>query len=95
MTFKLSKWQLELIADAGFAGQSPEKIAAALGITEAEFRASSASLVATRTMPQAAPTVPEAPQLWGARPTGRIVAERVFEMPQDDDAHIDGLAGEN
>ena len=79
-TRKPSKWQLELIADAGFAGQSPEKIAAALGITEDEFRAWTASLVATRGMDACAlmhPT-PAAPPAPGHRP-GRVLAERVFE----------------
>ena len=83
-TRKPSKWQLELIADAGFAGQSPEKIAAALGITEDEFRAWTASLVATRGMDACAlmhPT-PAAPPAPGHRP-GRVLAERVFEAQPD------------
>ncbi len=83
MTWRPSKAELNLIADAGFAGQSPEKIAAALGIAEDEFRAWRARLIATRTTPQATPTVPEAALLWGARPTGRIIAERVFEAQPD------------
>jgi hypothetical protein len=32
---------------------------------------------------------------WIERATGRIIAERVFEMPQDEAAHIDGLEGED
>ena len=82
MTFKPSKWQLELIADAGFAGQSPEKIAAALGIAEDEFRAWTASLIATRTTPQAAPSTPPPPPAPGHRP-GRVLAERVFQVQDD------------
>ena len=68
MTWKPSKIELELIADAGYAGQPVEKIACALGITEAEFRAWSASLVATRTTPPPPPP-----------PSPRVIADRVFE----------------
>jgi hypothetical protein len=85
--WKPNRTELSLIADAGFGGQSPEKIAAALGITEAEFRAWSASLIATRTTPQATPTVPEAPRLQ-EQATPRIVANRLFEASEP---QLDGV----
>lgn len=87
MTWKPSKIELELIADAG---HPVDKIAFALGITEAEFRAWSASLVATRSAPRAAPPIVAPP----SEPVrSRVLADRLFEAQPD--AHIDDLADEN
>lgn len=78
MAWKPSKIELEMIADWGYAGHPVDRIACALGITELEFKAWSASLVATRTTPRAAPPPPPAPTLKGHR-QDRVLADRVFE----------------
>lgn len=77
-----SKPELEMIADWGFAQQSIEKMSLALGITPEEFRAWSASLVATRSAPLPEPPMPPpvAPAPKGHSP-GRVLAERHFEAP--------------
>lgn len=79
VAWKPSKIELEMIADWGCAGHPVDRIACALGITELEFRAWLASLVATRA-PQAAPSVPAVPPASGHRPD-RVLADRVFERP--------------
>jgi hypothetical protein len=83
MTWKPSKAELELIADAGCARQPADKIAATLGVTEAEFMTWASSLIAARSVPRYAPPMPPvAPQQPPPVPqSSRAVANRVFERP--------------
>jgi hypothetical protein len=76
--FKPTTSDLETIAILGNARAPVGKIAAAVGLSESEFRAWTARLVATRALdiPETCqkPPPPIVPRTWG-------IAERVFEGP--------------
>jgi hypothetical protein len=79
MGWRPSKNELELIADAGAARQPVDKIAAALGVTEEEFHAWAASLIATRSVPSSAPPPPRPVAPPPAPISPRVIADRMFE----------------
>ena len=80
MSWQPTTRDLLLIADFGTGGMPSAKLAEAIGITEDEFRAWSASLVATRSAPRAAPPIPAPP----SEPVrSRVLADRLFEAQPD------------
>jgi hypothetical protein len=84
MSWQPTTRELLLIADFGTGGMPSAKLAEAIGITEDEFRAWSASLVATRSAPRAAPPMVATggPAFKGHRPD-RVLADRLFERPPE------------
>jgi hypothetical protein len=81
MTWNPTTKQLETIAILGNARAPVGKIAAAVGIGEAEFKAWTARLVATRALDIPEPCQPPPLPIVPTPIRTRSLAERVFERP--------------